>query len=151
MAECAAPSDRRARFLKIDYIEQIDEICTECGAVLSIGSWPYCPHGRPHGGTLLTAIHTSERAVIYRNPRTGEVRTPARADQPIPGVYARQGYVREELSTAQSIRDYEKSTGRLHEATHYHKGSGNAEKDLAHVDERKKDPALTHRLAEALR
>lgn len=89
--------------------------------------------------------------MVYRNPRTGETRYPPRNDQPMPAVYAKQGYVRQELTSAQSVREFERSTGRIHEATHYHKGSGNAEKDLARVDETKKDPALTHRLAEALR
>lgn len=137
--------------LQAEYIEQIDDLCTECGAVLIIGEWPYCPHGNPGGGLLISSIHTSERSVVYRNPRTGETRYPPRNDQPMPDVYAKQGYVRQELSSAQSIREFERSTGRIHEATHYHKGSGNAEKDLAHVDEVKKDPAITHRLAKALR
>lgn len=59
--------------------------------------------------------------------------------------------MREELSTAQSIRDFERTTGKLHEATHYHTGSGNAEKDLATEPVHKKDPEVTRRLVEALR
>jgi len=106
----------------------------------------------PHGGSLLTAYHPSERTVIYRNPRTGEHRTPARNDQPVPEVYARQGYVREELDTPAAKTRFEKETGLLHEATHYHKGSGNAEKALtADPEPYKRDPAITKRLVEALR
>ena len=89
--------------------------------------------------------------MVYRNPRTGEIRTPARNDQPLPEVYARQGYVREELSSAQKVRAFEKETGRIHEASHYDNGSGLAERDLATEPEIKKDPAITRRLIEALR
>ncbi len=107
-----------------------EALCVDCGQTYRIGEYPFCPHGRPHGGTLLSAIHTSERAVVYRNPRTGEIRYPARADQAVPEVYARQGYERQELSTPQAVRQFEKETGRLHERSHYDTGSGRADREL---------------------
>jgi len=134
------------------------EMCPGCGQPRYPGSWPICEdgtgkhgHGRPHGGSLLSVIHQSERSVVYRNPKTGEIRYPARADQAIPEVYARQGYERQELSTPQAIKDFEKSTGRIHERTHYHANSATAERDLAVEPEHKKDPEVTRRLVEALR
>lgn len=108
-------------------------LCLNCGCEILIGMWWTCDGSGDHkvsGGTLLSAIHTSERSVIYRNPKTGEHRTPARADQPIPEVYARQGYVREELRTHADVQAFEKSTGLIHERSHYNPGSGRAERDL---------------------
>jgi hypothetical protein len=100
--------------------------CPLCGRERLTGDWPLCDdgsgkhgHSRPHGGTRLQAIHPSERAVVYRNARTGEIRYPARNDSPVPPVYARQGYERCELESPQAIRQYEKETGRMHERSHY--------------------------------
>lgn len=109
-------------------------MCTKCGQELQIGDYPFCPHGRSFGGNRLSAIHTSERTVIYRNPRTGEVRYPARADVAVPGVYVRQGYERQELRSAAEIRSFEKSSGRLHERSWYDPGSATAERDLLRHD-----------------
>lgn len=65
-------------------------------------------------------IHASERAVVYLNPMTGERRTPARADQNVPEVYARQGFERHEIM---NMTDYEKRTGVVHEATNFNPGN----------------------------
>ncbi len=83
----------------------------------------------------LTAIHPSERPIVFRNPRTGEIRTPATRDQPMHPKYAAQGFVREEaFSTFQERNEYEKRNGRIHEPSHYDKGSATAERDLAGPD-----------------
>lgn len=90
--------------------------------------------------------------MVYRNPRTGEIRYPARNDQPVPQVYARQGYERQELTTHADVRRFEKETGRIHERSHYDPGSGRAERDnIAEPAPPAKDPAITRRLVEALR
>lgn len=111
--------------------------CESCGQPLLPGSWPFCDDGtgkhghfRPRGGSLLTAIHPSERAVVYRNPRTGEIRYPARNDQPVPAVYARQGYERVELDNASKLKSFERATGKVHERSACHKGSATAEHEL---------------------
>lgn len=107
--------------------------CPKCGVVFGIGDWPMCPHGKPYGGTLLQAFHPSERAVVYTNPRTGEVRYPPRADVPMPAVYAKQGFVRTELDSPAAIRAFEQTTGRLHERSHFdsaNDSTGAAEKSL---------------------
>ncbi len=64
--------------------------------------------------------HASERAVVYRHPVTGEIRRPARADEPMSPVYAAQGYVREEIM---SMIQHEKETGSVHEASNFRAGS----------------------------
>jgi hypothetical protein len=133
-------------------IDPVTNRCDHCGKELVIGDFPFCPHGIPHGGIGIQAIHSSERSVIYRNPRTGEHRTPARADQPVPEVYAKQGYVREELSTPAAIKRFEKEAGVLHERTHYNPGSGLAEKhNTQEAEPYKRDPEVTKRLVQALR
>ena len=65
-------------------------------------------------------VHSAERAVVYVNPRTGEHRTPARADQPMPGIYARQGFERHEIL---DMSAYEKSQGVVHEASNFNPGN----------------------------
>lgn len=65
-------------------------------------------------------VHSSERAVVYVNPRTGEHRTPPRADLPMPGIYARQGFERREI---QHMGAWEKSAGVIHEASNYGRGN----------------------------
>ena len=64
------------------------------------------------------------------NPRTGEHRTPARADQAMPEVYRRQGYERVEMDTHQKLVEFERKTGLVHEASHCDNGSATAERSL---------------------
>ena len=111
--------------------------CPSCGAPRRIGSWPICEdgsgkhgHGIPHGGNRISAIHTSERTVVYRNPRTGEIRYPPRNDQPIHPKYAAQGFIRQELETARDVAAFEKETGRIHERSWCDPGSATAERSL---------------------
>lgn len=65
-------------------------------------------------------VHPSERAVVYYNPATGEHRTPPRADMPMPTVYANQGFERREI---QSMTQWEKESGVVHEATSFNSGN----------------------------
>jgi hypothetical protein len=58
--------------------------------------------------------------VIYWNPLTGERRTPARADLPMPAVYARQGFERREIL---NMTEYEKTEGVVHEASSFNSGN----------------------------
>jgi hypothetical protein len=66
------------------------------------------------------SIHASERAVVYYNPETGEHRTPPRSDQPVPEVYAAQGFERREIH---SMIEWEREAGVVHEATNFHPGN----------------------------
>lgn len=118
----------------------IDNICPDCNQHRPKGSWPFCAdatgkhgHTRPHGASRISAIHASERTVVYCHPgKTGRdrYRTPARNDQPMPASYARQGYVRMELDSAREVAAYEKETGLIHERSWCDPGSGSAERSL---------------------
>ncbi len=135
-------------------------LCVTCGQPRPLGSWPYCDdssgrhgHGYGRGGNLISSIHPSERAVVYVNPKTGEHRTPARADQVMPEVYRRQGYERHELDTHQKRIEFERKTGLVHEASHCDRGSATAERSLLtnveeappikNLDQAYGDPILT--------
>lgn len=65
-------------------------------------------------------MHASERAVVYYNPATGEHRTPARADMPLPIVYSQQGFERREIL---NMGQWEKEANVVHEATSFHPGN----------------------------
>ncbi len=65
-------------------------------------------------------VHASERAVVYVNPLTGERRTPARADVPMPEVYAAQGFERHEIL---NMTQYEKMAGVVHESSNFYAGN----------------------------
>ena len=111
-------------------------ICESCGQIRRPGDWPFCEdgsgkhgHTRPHGGTLLQAIHPLERAVVFRNPETGEVRMPARNDTDMPDAYRKAGFVREEIMNHQQRRDLEKE-GHFMEAAYYDNGSATADREM---------------------
>lgn len=118
-------------------------ICAKCNQPYPIGAWPICQdssgkngHSYSRGGILIGSIHSSERAVVYMNPKTGEHRTPARADQPMPESYRRLGYERVELDTHQKRKDFEKQTGLIQEVAHFNTGGAGAERSLTEgVDE----------------
>lgn len=71
----------------------------------------------------MAGIHESERAIVFRNPQTGEVRIPGRADRPMHPKYAAAGFVREELPHLSDVRKLEKEKGLVHEATNYDNSS----------------------------
>lgn len=119
-------------------------ICDRCGKPFRLGDWPICDdgsgkhgHSRGHGGTFIQAIHPRERAVIYRNPATGEIRTPPRADTPMPETYKAAGFERVEIDTHQRRRELERE-GHMMEAAYYDNGSATADREL----ERALGPAL---------
>lgn len=87
-------------------------------------------------------VHASERAVVYVNPATGERRTPPRADQPMPEVYARQGFERVEIM---SMTKFEKETGIVHEASNF--SSGNEVTAFKEPERTSAPPEVIHQLA----
>jgi hypothetical protein len=71
-------------------------ICTDCGVELSIGDWPFCPHGSLRSSDAERFIPP----VVFRNPSAGdqEFMVPGRSDQQPP-----PGYERVELKTRAQI------------------------------------------------
>jgi arginine deiminase len=93
----------------------------------------WCPRGHGNDGNnrfcyqcghdkveIHAQVHTRDRAVIFYNTKTGEHRTPARADQPIPEVYRAQGFERKEIL---SMIEWEKQSGVVHEASNFNAGN----------------------------
>lgn len=116
-------------------------------------SW-WCPKGHKNDGSSSLCdtcghsrrekhaqVHSSERAVVYINPATGERRTPARADVPIPEVYAQQGFERQEIM---SMGAWEKQSGLIHEASNFNLGNEPIPEDYRYP---KADPKVVHELA----
>ena len=97
-------------------------ICQACGELLEIGAWPFCPHGPAR--QYSTAAHPNERAVVWQNPATGEVRYPGRNDVPIPQRYASQGFVRREMPTLRDVHAFESERGVRNEKAWFDNGSG---------------------------
>ncbi len=69
------------------------------------------------------AAHPSERAVVYINESNGQLRYPARNNEPIPERYSAQGFTRHELPNLRSLERLEKAYGVVSEAAHFEKGT----------------------------
>jgi hypothetical protein len=78
-----------------------------------------------------SAVHSSERIVVFRNPQTGEVKYPGRNDQPMPDRYRHQGYERVELSTLHDATRFEKQHGVFNEVLHYDSNGKSFKEDPA--------------------
>lgn len=88
--------------------------------MVSIGDWPFCPHGIP--GPFFTGdsqIHTSEKVTVMHNPQTGETRIPGRGDRPIHPKYAAAGFEYRKLDTHQQVRKLESEKGIIHESSSF--------------------------------
>lgn len=64
------------------------------------------------------SVHKSERTVIFRNPVTDSISFPGRADEPMHPKLQADGYVREEIESAQGLNALEKR-GFVHVATNF--------------------------------
>jgi hypothetical protein len=107
--------------------------CPDCGKHYDCGDWPFACAGMGHEPGSFWAgdaqLHTSEKVVVNRNTRTGEITIPGRADRPLHPKLAAAGIVRETLDSISDIRRVEKKTGLIHERSNYHANSAQAEKD----------------------
>ena len=104
--------------------------CDQCGRELSIGDWPFCPHGSIHGQTA--AVHAKERAVKYYHPEHGW-RTPGRTDAPMPERMSRLGFQRVEFESLNELDKHSKATGSFSEVADFDKGSGGAERSYGKI------------------
>lgn len=77
------------------------EKCEECGIVMEVSDWPFCPHGSTAGRRAQMAPPT----VVFRNQK-GEYRFPGRDTDRPP-----RGFQRVELSTQRSRDKFEKEYG----------------------------------------
>jgi hypothetical protein len=106
-----------------------------------------CTHCGKKWRSRDAGVHSSEKTIVYLNPQTGERRTPARADQPMPEVYRRQGFERVEIS---SMTSFERETGLVHEASTF--GTSTADSGFDPVPIRRPIPTeLVKELADDLR
>ena len=74
--------------------------------------------------THRASVDLKERAVVWENPQTGEVRYPPKNDVPIPERYSKVGFQRRELNSLKEIQRFEKEKGVKSEIAWYDKGTG---------------------------
>lgn len=73
------------------------------------------------------------KAMVLRNPRTGEVRVPGRTDRAINPKHIQQGFTEQvTIDSGRDMINFEKKTGLVHEDSSYN-NSGLAEKDTGCV------------------
>ena len=84
--------------ITIDILVSGDHLpdCPSCGSSTEI-EWH-----TPRIGQRIS-VHSSERAVVYRNPRTGSIAYPPVNNEPMPERYAKGGYERVELDTLHKL------------------------------------------------
>lgn len=98
--------------------------CEDCLTEIRVGMWPLGCHGTGDHSLKGSFIrnppnaHAKERTVIYRNPLTGAISVPGRADEPMHPKLARDGYERVELNTYREVQALE-STGLVHAGTSF--------------------------------
>lgn len=95
---------------------------------------PRCPvcKGRTEinwmsGRSVPAAVHSKERSVVYRNPKTGSVAYPGRNDLPMPDRYARNGYERVEFDSLNKLDKFCAEKKLVNETASFDKGSGRAD------------------------
>jgi len=101
--------------------------CPDCGEYLSVGDWPWCPHGstRPSHHS----VHANERSVVWEHPGTGEIRYPGRNDAPMPARYQKEGFVRKEFTSLRSLERFECSHNVLNDKAHYNPGNSSDQEE----------------------
>lgn len=112
--------------------------CPSCSKPLEIGDWPWCDGSGEHRPrkSLDPNIHTSERVLVYEDPKTGKITIPPTSDRStlINQKNERFGLVPRYLETHQQIRSVERTNGVIHEKREYSEGSGTSDRDLtAHL------------------
>jgi len=111
-----------------------DMICDRCGEIVydlplskegakcvCLGRMEIYWHQRPRNAVAFSAEETT---VVYEHPVTGEVRYPARNDQPMPERYRQQGFEQRELRSLREVDRFSKEHGMINERAHYNSGNG---------------------------
>jgi len=79
--------------------------------------------------SLSAGVCSKETAIVWRHPKTGEIRYPGRNDTPIPEAYRQQGYERFELNSLRKMDKFERETGTVNEKAHFTDGSSTTRLD----------------------
>ena len=107
--------------------------CPHCGEEYGIGDWPFCrsrvnPGGHGHVKRHDSQFSDADAIVLYEHPTKG-VRWPGRGDQPMPKVYAREGFQRVVYKGGiQDVRRIERQHRVVSEVGNYNRG-GTADKE----------------------
>jgi hypothetical protein len=88
-----------------------------CGGILEILWQP--------PSTKQASVCPKERAVVWYDERTGDVRYPGRNDVPMPKRYKDAGFSRREFPSFHDLKRFEKEKGLVSEVVNFDRGSGN--------------------------
>jgi hypothetical protein len=75
------------------------------------------------------AVHTSERAVVWRDPKTGTVAYPPTNSAIMPERYQKRGYEYYELPSLNALQKFERDANVRSERAWFDKGSGRGFED----------------------
>lgn len=91
--------------------------CSGCGGPMEIR------YDLTRRGVNFAAVHPSERAVVWRDPKTGHVAYPGRNDAPMPERYRQRGFERVEMSTLKQLDRFSKEQGVVNEKANFNNGN----------------------------
>lgn len=97
--------------------------CSECHGPMEI-RWDISR--RPIQVATGSAVHSSERAVVWRHPLTGSVAYPGMNNAPMPERYRKSGYERVELDSLHKLDKFSKENNVSSEIANFDK-SGHAD------------------------
>ncbi len=113
-----------------------DVQCSKCDKIIKNVNLKanFSPSHEGCGGTLeilwtpsqrVTQVHPKERAIVWYDPRTREVRYPGRNDVQMPERYRSAGFEKREFPHLHDLQRFEKEQNVISEVVHYDRGSGN--------------------------
>ena len=115
---CHRCGNETYRLISNPRVPEIDCVCRACADELShSGSFSRAP-------AFALPAHPSERAVVWKHPRTGEGRYPPQNNVDLPQRYKEQGFERHELPTLRDLERHEREHKVRSEAAWMDRGSG---------------------------
>lgn len=114
-----------------------DVQCVKCGKIQidvpleNANQMPFCScegpmeicWSTPRVGQLV-AVHTKERSMVWRHPKTGKVAYPPTNNAPMPARYQNAGYERHELTSLKSVDKFCAEKGVTNEKANFNNGNG---------------------------
>lgn len=72
----------------------------------------------------LVSVHSRERVIVWRNPKTGRMAYPPKNDAPMPDRYRNAGYERHEMPHLHDVTKFEKQHKVVNEKINFNSGNG---------------------------
>ena len=72
------------------------------------------------------SVHSTERTVVFRNPKTGSIAYPGRTDVSMPERYRKGGYEKVEMHSLRELDKFCKDNNLMNHKANFNDGSGAA-------------------------